>query len=305
MLVTLSIEEIASVVDEAVERAVAPLRAQLEVLMAIEVKHGRDGVDGKDGADGLDGKDGVNVSVDDVIPLIEAHVEACVSKLPAAKDGRDGVDGKDGAPGLDGKDGAPGVDGKDGAPGLDGKDGAPGLDGKDGAPGVDGKDGAPGVAGKDGGPGIEGKEGTPGRDGRDGLPGVQGEKGRDGINGKDGLGWDDITVVKTDERTVCVRIAREGCETKEWSIDFPTLIYRGIWREGSYKYQDAVTLQGSLWIALKETAEKPGDGSKDWRLAAKRGRDGKDGSPGLRGDKGEPGKDGRDLTQLGPDGSKW
>jgi integrin beta 3 len=68
-----------------------------------------------------------------------------------------------------------------------------------------------------------------------------------------------------------------------------------------------VTLDGSLFIAQRDTEAMPGT-SADWRLAVKRGRDGKDGAPGKKGDRGEKGKDGRDgkdLTQLGPDGSKW
>lgn len=55
------------------------------------------------------------------------------------------------------------------------------------------------------------------------------------------------------------------------------LDYRGVWQKAdSYRRGDAVTYDGSLWIALQSVeADKPG-ASDAWQLAAKRGRDGKD-----------------------------
>jgi hypothetical protein len=34
-----------------------------------------------------------------------------------------------------------------------------------------------------------------------------------------------------------------------------------------------VTFDGSMWVAMADTRDKPGTGSKDWRLSVKRGRD--------------------------------
>jgi hypothetical protein len=112
-------------------------------------KDGAPGIDGKAGADGAAGKDGVDgksVTVDEVLPVLQAELKSLVAAIPAAANG---VNGKDGAPGRDGTDGksvtvdevlpvlqaelkslvaaipaaANGVNGKDGAPGRDGTDG--------------------------------------------------------------------------------------------------------------------------------------------------------------------------------------
>ena len=265
---------------------------------------------------------------------IEAIVRAEVAKLPPALPGaagRDGVDGKDGQPGQPGKDGK---DGADGAPGLDGvsvasisregprltielDDGrvfdAGEIVGAKGDRGEAGKDGV-GVAGalidregalvvtqSDGsvlalGPvvgrdGVDGKDGAPGRDGKDGAP---------------GLGLEDLSVSHDGGRGFVFRMAR-GDLIKEFPVTVPVMIYRGVFREdqGGYACGDVVTHGGSLWHCDRDTEEKPGDGSKDWTLAAKRGRDGRDGKNGDRGEQGPEGRAGKDLTQLGPDGTKW
>lgn len=178
---------------------------------------------------------------------------------PPGPPGRDGLHGKDGTPGRDG------VDGKDGAPGLAGKDGAPGLAGKDGAPGRDGQDG------KDGAPGLTGKDGAPGRDGKDGAPGLSGK------DGADGLGFDDLEVLFDGDRTITLQAQRAG-KKKSWPIVLPYLKYQGVYRDAhTYQEGDVVTWAGSTWTAHRETTTKPGDGSKDWQLCVRKGRDGKDG----------------------------
>lgn len=46
--------------------------------------------------------------------------------------------------------------------------------------------------------------------------------------------------------------------------------YRGTWQPGnSYQRGSLATHQGSLWIALADTGDKPGTGSGDWRLCVK------------------------------------
>lgn len=171
-----------------------------------------------------------------------------------------------------GKDGAPGAPGEKGNPGEPGKEGAPGRDGRDGAPGRDGKDGANGVAGKDGDP------------------------GKDGANGKDGLGFDDIQVEHDGERGFKFVFVR-GEQRKEFgAFTVPSVIYRGVWRDGDYKKGDAVTWAGSMFVAESDTSSKPETKDSAWRLSVKRGKDGlngKDGKPGDRGPEGKPGRDGR------------
>lgn len=73
-------------------------------------------------------------------------------------------------------------------------------------------------------------------------------------------------------------------ETKSFTI--PTLIYRGVFKDGPFEPGDTVTWDGSLWHCEEPTTDKPGT-SKAWKICAKRGRDGKDGIHG------KDGKDGR------------
>lgn len=136
--------------------------------------------------------------------------------------------------------------------------------------GLDGKDGAPGPRGQDGPPGI------PGRDGLPGVPGLTGVKGADGTNGADGLGFDDLSVLHDGERLVTFRF-QSGTRVKEFQVTVPALIYRGVYMAGkSYDRGDTTTSGGSLWHCNEPTATKPGDGTKAWTMAVKRGQDGRD-----------------------------
>jgi hypothetical protein len=86
---------------------------------------------------------------------------------------------------------------------------------------------------------IPGPAGKDGQNGKDGAPGKDGEPGRDGLAG---------------------------------------LSFEGVYQEGkSYDKGNLVTWAGSSWHCNEPTTTKPGDGSKDWTLMVKRGRDGKDG----------------------------
>lgn len=57
----------------------------------------------------------------------------------------------------------------------------------------------------------------------------------------------------------------------------PGLTYEGVYQDGQqYEKGQLVTWAGSMWHANESTKMKPGDGSKDWTMTVKRGRDGKD-----------------------------
>jgi hypothetical protein len=117
---------------------------------------------------------------------------------------------------------------------------------------------------------------------------------KDGKDGADGLGFDDLDVVQTGDRTIEIRFMRAE-KTKVFGFKFPWLIDRGVWKVGTvYERGDVVTWGGSSWIVVCDNpGGKPKDGvSPDWRLMAKSGRDGKDGERGLKGD---PGKDGKTM----------
>ncbi|MEG8222423.1 hypothetical protein OSJ57_17610 [Sphingomonas sp. HH69] len=100
---------------------------------------------------------------------------------------------------------------------------------------------------------------------------VRGESGKDGIP----FGVDDLNMsLMEDGRTIRLAFAKGETEYA-FQIGVPTMIYRGVYREGSaYEQGDTVTWGGSLWHADKATSGKPDSG--DWTLAAKRGRDGRD-----------------------------
>jgi len=298
-----------------VERRVAKSHEELLARIAA-IPAGKDGAPGPQGEPGKDGRDGVD-----------------------GKDGAPGIDGKDGAPGLDGKDGAAGIDGKEGAPGkngMDGKDGADGRNGKDGANGIDGKDGAPGkdglgLKGEDGRDGRDGLEGPPGRDALrlDVLDGIDVERSYargtfacygggtirafrvtdplDASKSLEQCGWQvvmrglmEVREEDVDERTTKrIEILTDG-RTIEHIKRTPVMIYRGIWKDGTYERGDVVTWGGSLWHCERATSANPQKaGCDDWKLVAKKGRDGENGKPGERGQQGPPGKNGRDFTNLG------
>jgi hypothetical protein len=106
-------------------------------------------------------------------------------------------------------------------------------------------------------------------------------EGKDGQNGKDGLGFDDLQVEYDGERTVTLKLVRDGI-VKEANIKLPVVLDRGVFKEGvTYDAADGVTWGGSYWIAKKATGTRPGEGNDDWRLSVKKGRDGKDGRDGI------------------------
>ena len=197
-------------------------------------------------------------------------------EVRAPEKGDAGVAGKDGVPG------AAGERGEKGEPGQVGKDGVPG------AVGDRGEKGDAGVAGKDADPAliermvaaavaklpaaINGKDGPPGRDGQPGVP------GRDGSPGSDGLGIEDAEIDYDGERTIIVRLSR-GDRVKESKIVLPIVIDRGVWQARAFERGDGVSWKGSFWIARRDTSASPAEGSRDWRLAVKRGRDGRDAIP--------------------------
>lgn len=100
-----------------------------------------------------------------------------------------------------------------------------------------------------------------------------------GEPGKDGLGFDDLDVcVLDDDRTIELAF-RRGEEEKVFTLKWPTVIYRDVYKEGQqYEPGDMVTWGGSVWHCDKSTTTKPG--TDDWTLAVKRGRDGKDAKVG-------------------------
>lgn len=91
------------------------------------------------------------------------------------------------------------------------------------------------------------------------------------VVGKDGTDWEGAQIDYDGERSLILR-AKDGSE-KILKTSMP--IDRGYWRRGdSCEKGDMVTHDGSLWMCLQETKEKPGYGKDEWRLAARKGKDG-------------------------------
>lgn len=107
---------------------------------------------------------------------------------------------------------------------------------------------------------------------------VVGKDGEPGKPGRDGFNLEDFDAsVMDDCRTVLLSFTGKEMDYKI-ELGFPVMIYRGVYKEGQYVRGDTVTWGGSLWHCdAVKTTEKPGDGSMDWTLCAKKGRDGKDG----------------------------
>jgi len=270
-------------------------------------------VDGKDGRDGKDGKSPDLITVGACVaellpPLVEraqtalcARIDLAVAGIPVPKDGVDGKDGRDGK-GVDAEVVRAIVasevvfaveqiqvpkDGKDGLPGAPGKDGRDGRDGKDGR---DGNDGIDGAAGRDAAE-IEIVAIDVGRSYqrgsfaqyRGGL--IRAFRRTDPITnaGLEACGWNVVVQGILEEREEVLdegrRIKRTTIYTdgREMVREFKTacILYRGVWREGTFERGDTVTWGGSSWHCEETTTDKPGD-SRAWRLMVKEGRPGRD-----------------------------
>jgi integrin beta 3 len=223
----------------------------------------------------------VNAMVDAVLEAVSAPIAALGERLRALED-REPQIGDKGDPGEPGRPGEPGQPGRDGV-GL-----AAAMIDRAGELVVTLTDGTMRSLGL-----VIGRDGDPGKDGQP---------------GKDGLGFDDMGVELAGDRTVTFRFARNG-DAREFPLVFPVHIYRGVFNLGDrYQRGDMVTFSGSLWHCNLETDERPGDASKAWTLAAKRGRDGKNGKDGEPGKPGTPGKNGslEPILAIGePGAAKW
>lgn len=256
---------------------------------------------------------------------------------PRGEKGADGlsIKGDQGERGERGEKGADGLSVK-GEPGQRGERGEPGIGvkgdrGELGPAGIDGKDGADLVQAlidREGNLiltlsngytktvglviGRDGRDGTDGRPGRDlDLEQVRDAitkevaiwpKPKDGKDGAPGLSPDDFDWdFNDDTRELRIRLIREGRVVVERKkILTGVRIYRGVYEAGrTYERGDDVSWDGSIWTAMIQTDDRPGQGPTAWKMTVKHGE------KGPRGQDGKPGRDGRDLTNMGPRGEKW
>lgn len=75
-------------------------------------------------------------------------------------------------------------------------------------------------------------------------------------------------------KTLSLTVTRSSGEETRSEAVVPLQVYRGVWADGDYLEGDTATWAGSLWHCNRSaTKAKPGDGSTDWTLAVKKGRD--------------------------------
>lgn len=181
-------------------------------------------------------------------------------------------------------------------------------------PGPRGEPGETGPQGESGAEGAQGPQGERGEQGGSGQRGEPGERGREGagiacaaitregelmltltdgavltpgrVDGRDGLSIEDLSIEYDGERTMTLVFSR-GERRKEIPVTFPAMIYRGVFETGrSYARGDTVTRNGSMYHCnVAATAAQPGDGSADWTLTVKHGRDGRSGRDGDKGER--------------------
>lgn len=106
--------------------------------------------------------------------------------------------------------------------------------------------------------------------------------GRDGAAGADGLSMADVTRAYDAEAHEVVERWTVAGEAKELRYPAGGIRPGGFWREGMKCHAlQAITHDGALWIAKRDTAARPClENSDDWQLAARKGRDGRDGKDG-------------------------
>jgi hypothetical protein len=300
--------EFAGIVRAFFEKEVAPLRAEIARLSGeIVAAKAQPGEPGEPGPPGEPGKDGASVTLDDLAPVVLEAVATAVAALPKPENGKDAdpetiramvaeavaqlPPAKDGEPGRDadpaeiermvGEAVAALPKPQDGKS-VAAEDVAP-LIAAEVAKAVSAipaaKDGV-GLAGalidRDGNLVLTLTDGSQrelgpvvGKDGSDGEP------GKDGDPGAAGFSLDHFdTEMRDGGRTLVLKFEDEGrIETHELGLD--AMIYRGVFKEGSeYEPGDTVSYGGGLWHCGEVTRDAPGEQSKAWSLAVRRGRDG-------------------------------
>lgn len=254
-------------------------------LKAVEARQSERGEKGESGRDGKDGAQGVKGDIGPAGPVpdestVRAAVEAFVRANPPGPGtkGDSGERGPQGERGEAGEKGEPGRDGKDGADATVEYDQLQKL--------VDDSVARSGAIYQ---LDLEKRfaEALRGFDARiaDAIKAMPTPRdGKDGVDGKDGRHGLSVEGLKREYIPETHEIretwAQAGVE-KELRYPAGGIVPKGYWREGvKAGASEAWTHEGTLWIALRATSEKPGITAKDWTIGARRGRDGKDGRNG-------------------------
>jgi len=90
-------------------------------------------------------------------------------------------------------------------------------------------------------------------------------------------GLDDVQIHQLQGGEFAIKTILTSGQSNIVKAYIPAMEYKGVWKEshGEYAKGHTVTQNGSLWVCLKATTDKPGS-SDSWQLAVKKGTDGKD-----------------------------
>src|SRR5574344_635020 len=154
--------------------------------------------------------------------------------------------------------------------------GEKGMDGTDGADGKDGVGLAGALIDRDGSLVVTLTNGEV-----KSLGSVVGKDGANGVDGRDGFSLEHFSAERDEDGTITLKFADQHV-SKTYQFNIPVVQYRGYWREERKCAEGhAITHNGSLWIAKRDTCAAPSaKSSDDWYLAVLKGRDGRDGYDG-------------------------
>lgn len=190
---------------------------------------------------------------------------------PTGPQGLQGIPGIEGPQGDIGPQGPQGPQGDMGPMGPTGPAGADGAVGPQGPQGATGPTGPMGPAGADGAPGADGATGPMGPAGPQGNTGATGPAGPQGLTGLSAYQVAQLNgFTGTEEEWLATLVGPQGDAG---------LVYKGAWQQyTAYEINDAVTYNGSSWIALVNIAgasySEPNPGNSDWSLLAAKGSNG-------------------------------
>lgn len=257
----LDVEKFVGELHEYFERAFAPFQFKLKTLEDRKPEKGEKGEKGDHGEPGNPGKDADPIELRAVVlELAACHeiktvidllvVEAVSARMATVKDGKDGADGLRGDKGEQGVKGDIGKDGRGTAGAMIDREGTLILTMTDGT--------------------------------TEKLGHIVGKDGTNGEHGKDGLGVESLEREYDAEAHEVVERWTVAGKTKELRYPAGGIRDGGYWRAGMKALAaQAVTHDGTLWIALRDTSAKPClENKDDWRIAARKGRDGVDGTKG-------------------------
>lgn len=254
----LDVNALGDMIAELIADAVEPLIKEIATLRASQPPQGERGEKGEPGKD-AEPLDASAVADEVIAKLLESDRLETLATLKAAEAVAEHFAAN---PVQHGKDGERGERGEPGEKGADGKDGV-GLAGA-----IIDRSGSLVVTLTDGST----KE----------LGVVVGNDGRNGQDGKDGLSMAEVSRSYDHESHEVIERWTVGGEAKELRYPAGGIRPGGFWREGMKAFAlQAVTHDGALWIAKRDTASKPClENADDWQLAARKGRDGRDGKDG-------------------------